>query len=282
MRSGRSPVRISIASAFIGFACGSEADGPREDCDPLAAVEQPIALRDVIAVGEASDGTIYLVDEDPADAEEHAFISKGDELRRVRIAGSGTGTDHGVRSYYLELEAASGRLALGVVIDGGETRMAVAPGEDFDRGDIFEAIVDAGEELRVLEESAVDGMKLRNLRGDVYVEYWAETDDDTQIVVVRPEDDWVYEHFRLFYGMPNQMRERTVVEVLRGRDGGTTNIRFVVDGVEYEAHFGVNLAIPDDADTYLDVGDKRIDLVRREPTPDALAELTFACLPQAR
>lgn len=275
-------VAAALSLYVLGcLGCAGDGGIALETCDPLAAREQPIALREVLAAGETSDGTIYVVDR-PAggdDGEEHVFISHGDELRRVRVAGAGSvGT--GDRSYSFEVEADPGRLTIAIVIADGETRMAVAPGEDFDRGGgVFNAIVAAGEELDVLDESAIAGMQLRNLPGEIYVEYFAETEDGIEIVVVRPEDDWSYKDFRVFHGLPNRMEEREVIEVLRARDGGTTDIEFVVDGVHYTAHFGVDLATPDGlGPAYLDTNDERIDLMRHDPDRASLRERTFLCL----
>jgi len=94
-----------------------------------------------------------------------------------------------------------------------------------------------GETLGVRERGAVAGLAVRNLAGDVHTEYLAKLQDGQRLVVVRPEDDWQYLDFRLFLGTPERMEERTVLNVTRGRDGGTTTIWFTLDGLDAVAYF---------------------------------------------
>jgi hypothetical protein len=88
--------------------------------------------------------------------------------------------------------------------------------------------------LTVLDTSAIAGMKIRNLPGEVVLEYLADVENGNVLVVSRPRDDWMYEDFRVFYGTPDQMLERKVVSVFRGND---TDIQFLVDSIEFGVHF---------------------------------------------
>ena len=189
-------------------------------CDPLSAEEQPITLGTIAAIGAAQTGTIFVVDEIDT-AEPRVFVSIGEELVRVRVVGGGSGSSSGVDTHELEFEApAGGYWTLAIEIRDGETGMALVRQGDFERS--FEEVLEAGEELTVLDESSIAGLAVRNLPGEITVEYIARAESGHQIVVVRPRDDWSYEDFRLFYGAGSVLTERDVQEVLRAKDGGTT------------------------------------------------------------
>ena len=94
-----------------------------------------------------------------------------------------------------------------------------------------------GDLLTTLPMADVQALKLHNLGGGVFVEYAADSPDGRRLVVTRPEDDWSYEDFRLFLGPPERVEERKVDSVTRARDGGTTTIRFQLDGAAAEAFF---------------------------------------------
>ncbi len=59
----------------------------------------------------------------------------------------------------------------------------------------------------------------------------------TFYVVHRPEKDWDYNSFRLHIGAERELREAEVLSVRRARDGGTTDIDYVLmDEIGY-LHF---------------------------------------------
>jgi len=64
-------------------------------CDPLAAHETSITIDHVLAVGEAADGQLFVLAEDPEHAEELVFVSSGNSLEHkvlnvVRYKDGGT------------------------------------------------------------------------------------------------------------------------------------------------------------------------------------------------
>jgi hypothetical protein len=72
-----------------------------------------------------------------------------------------------------------------------------------------------GEELTVLAAGAIAGMPLRNLPGDVVVEYTVALSDGDVMLVTCPRDDWSYKDFRLFLGSMGAVAERRVSNVIR-------------------------------------------------------------------
>ncbi len=69
-----------------------------------------------------------------------------------------------------------------------------------------------------------------------YVARDAETKSKL-FVVHRPKKDWDYDSFRLHVGAEAQLVEAQVQHVERYRDGGTTNIGYVLAGDQGRLHF---------------------------------------------
>src|SRR5688500_1423396 len=66
-------------------------------CEPLVSVEAPIELGTIIGIGEAADGTVYLMDQLAPSL--RVFVSSGGELRRTLVSGEGFLTGDGVETY---------------------------------------------------------------------------------------------------------------------------------------------------------------------------------------
>jgi hypothetical protein len=159
------------------------------------------------------------------------------------------------------------------------TAMAIGPGDSR----AFIGTANAGQQsLTVLDKSAISGMTLRNLPGDVVIEYVADVSNGDIIIVTRPQDDWTDTSFRVFYGTANAMLERPLISFSRGND---TYITFQVDSAQYLAHFvllfepmdaGANVQHPPGT---LESGDgSSWTITERLPTPIALPEFSFTCL----
>jgi hypothetical protein len=261
------------ADGAAGATGASQGPGANElaACEPLGAEQQPISLGTVVAVGQADDGTVFMVDQ--LDVETRVFVSSGNELVRVRVNGTGESTDGGEEAYTQTFDAPTGgSWTLGTEIRDGTTRMALVR-EGQHR--TFADVLAAGEELTVLEESALDDFVLVNLPGEIEVEYFARTENGEQIVVTRPRDDWSYEDFRLFYGT-SVLAERQVLDVTRLRDGGTTTLVFELDGTEASALFPASLDGTPNAPT-LTIGDVVLTLTEIE-SEAKLETLQFECL----
>ena len=224
--------------------CGSSAEEPGDGdkagdassaCNPLVGSRQPVTLGEVLAIGRAADGTVYMLDE--VDGEVRAFVSDSEVLRRRRVLGSGSGTLPGVEFYDIDVESADDlplHLYLEIPDDGEPTFTAIAmPGRNSP-----DAAGD-GEALELLDEDALADFTLENLPPDVDIEYHARLEDGRRVVVTRPEDDWSYEDFRAFVGEEERVLEREVMSVLRARDGGSTTIELTLDGEPAELSFPV-------------------------------------------
>jgi hypothetical protein len=158
-------------------------------------------------------------------------------LVRQRIAGSGSGSDF----YVFDISDYVPAFVLQIDIPaGGTMRMGVFNGTLTDSKTFV--IGQQGEELTVLPAGGVASMPVRNLPGEVVVEYAAALADGEVMVVTRPRDDLSYTDFRLFLGPMGAVAERKVNSVVRARDGGSTTITFDLDGTSAVASFPVVFA----------------------------------------
>ncbi|MDB4935573.1 MAG: hypothetical protein JWP87_2545 [Labilithrix sp.] len=223
--SGSSADVASTGSSAAASTAGTRA------CSPFDSVAQPIALAHVLGAGRHADGTLYVLDDGAPTY--RAFVSQGNVLHRKEVTGSGTvGGEAGAVSITATVRDAAAPFALQIERSGDvATRMGVF------RGDLQTKSFDVGQQGDVLELVGVDvlaGLQLQNLPGDVVTEYDATTEDGHRLVVTRPAADWTYESFRVFYGTPDQMKERHLTNASRG---STTYISFDLDGVEQTAIF---------------------------------------------
>ena len=136
-------------------------------------------------------------------------------------------------------------------------------------------------ELTVENKSVLAAFTLKNLPGDVTIEYVADVSDGTIIVVTRPSDDWTYDDFHLFWGTSGELSEREVVNVTRTRSGGTT--------IQFSGGDGpVPPLMTADFTWVLDpenshpgpgtlTGTTPQTLTQRFPTPTTLAGMSFTC-----
>jgi hypothetical protein len=233
-------------------------------CEPLVSVEAPIELGTIIGIGEAADGTVHLMDQLAPSL--RVFVSSGGELRRAPVSGEGYVTEEGVETHLATFEYGGAEFRMGVEVRDGATRVAVGPvGERS-----FEAVLADGEELAVLPDTVLDDYVLRNLPGDVEIEYIASVETGERLVVIRPTDDWTYDDFRLFIGEPERLIERQVTSVVRARDGGSTRIRFDFHGEAAEVSFPV----ADPATLTTGSGTYTVELL----PPENVTSFSFECL----
>jgi hypothetical protein len=220
------------------LAAGCQGDDVGDTpCDPLEAQPQPIVLGEILGIGRDAAGTLYVADETASASDERVFISEGDVLVRRRVLGGGSSNVSGVSVRTLTIE---GPEPLRLLIETGpsDTRMALSRTEE--RVQRIDDLGSDPELLEVLDEDALEGLELRNLPGDVEIEYLVETERGELLLVVRPAGEELdYEDFRLFFGPPSGLLEREVGSVRRQRDGGTTNILFRLNGDEADAFFPI-------------------------------------------
>jgi hypothetical protein len=262
---------LGVASLIWALGTGCPADqahdGQLSACDPVAAQAVPIALGDVVAAGKDADDTLYVAARDPASSEDRVFVSSGDTLYRKRVTGSGSG---GASDFTWSFE------------DGATTRRLVAHKQGDRVTDIalaspdqktFFAQLDATAEiLAPIDPSTLSSFKVRNLPGEITLEYVADVQDGSRIVVTRPRDDWSYDDFRVFYGRGDQLIERVVKQVGRG---SFTIIEFVVDGADFKATFTSILA--PSITSNLDTGSAMFSITTLDP-PTLEPSAMFECL----
>lgn len=262
---------IACSSTTNGAgASGSSLDGGNASaptCDPLAPISAPITLANVVGAGKSGDGTLYVIDE--GRPEYRAFVSQGSVLQRKLVVGSGTTTD----SLIASVEDASAPFSLKIESLGGTpSRMGIYRGtlaaKDFD-------IATEGESLTLVGTDALRAFTVANLPGKVDVEYDAHTDDGHRIFVTRPDVDFSYDQFRVFYGTDQRMQERALRNATRG---SSTYLVFDLDGKDATALFPSSLS---------DAADKPSITVESTVLPLSLiaddggapgAGLTFVCL----
>jgi hypothetical protein len=218
---------------------GSPADNVPWSCDPFSPITKPITLTNVLGAGRDTDGTLYVVDQ-PQPGGERVFVSSSGTLQRQRVAGSGTeSSGNGVVSYTFSISDHVPPFALKLETDvDGPTAMGVLQGTLADK--TF-SIGQQGSVLTLVPAAQVAGLSVANIPAETVIEYNATLSDGRALLVVRPRDDWTYQDFRAFLGASDHMVERTVDQVVRYLDGGSTTVNFAVDGVPAVASFPVSL-----------------------------------------
>jgi hypothetical protein len=200
-------VTLAVCSIETG-ACGDSqptAAPGTSPCDPVAAHERPAKLGPVVAAGKDPEGTLYVADRDPENmSTDRVFVSDGDTLFRKRVAGAGSS---GEEDFTWTFEDGSTSKRLVAHKDGAKvTGIALAsPGEKT----FYAELGASAQPLTPVDPSAVSSFKVRNLSGEVAVEFVADVEDGSRIVVMRPQDDWSYDDFRLFHGSDGLLIERT-------------------------------------------------------------------------
>jgi hypothetical protein len=218
----------------------SPADSVPWSCDPFSPTTKPITLTNVLGAGQDTDGTLYVVDQ-PQPGGERVFVSSGGTLQRQRIAGSGTeSSGNGVVSYSLSVSDHVPPFMLELETNtAGPTAMGVLQKPPLDIKTF--TIGQQGSVLTLVPAAQVAALPVANIPAQTFIEYNATLSDGRALLVVRPRDDWTYQDFRVFFGSPGHMVERTVDQVVRYQDGGSTTINFAVDGVPAVASFPVSL-----------------------------------------
>ena len=218
----------------------SPADSVPWSCDPFSPITKPITLANVLGAGQDTDGTLYVVDQ-PQPGGERVFVSSGGTLQRQRVAGSGTeSSGGGVMSYSLSVSDHVPPFMLKLETNAaGPTAMGVLQDPPLDIKTF--SIGQQGSVLTLVPAAQVAGLPVANIPAETFIEYNATLPDGRALLVVRPRDDWTYQDFRVFFGAPDHMAERTVDQVVRYQDGGSTIIYFIIDGAWAAATFPVQM-----------------------------------------
>jgi len=264
-----------MTALLLAIGCQGDDVGDTP-CDPLAARPEPIVLGEILGIGRDAEGTLYVADETASASDGRVFISEGDVLVRRPVAGGGSSNESGVSVRTLTIE---GPEPLRLLIETGSSEKRMALSRTEERVQSIDDLGSDAELLEVLDEEALEGLELRNLPGDVEIEYLVETERGELLLVVRPADEELdYDDFRLFFGPPERLLEREVETVRRQRDGGTTNILFQLNGDEADAFFPILFSDGafEPGPATLEVDDRSVALMPVER--NVLDEAEFLCL----
>lgn len=273
------------ALLLVGCSSSGSSEPPREDangkvssesgaasvpCDPLAEVDKPTTLSNVLGIGRDAAGVIYVVDQ-PSGSDYRVFVSEPGALERRVVSGSGTTpdavtitVDDGKPSAFaLKLERA------GAVT----TKMDVLHGEleakDFQGG------APGTESLAIVGADAIASLAVKNLPNTVSVLFDATTATSERLVVTRAALDTRYEDARVFVGVPSKMVE---AKVTNASGGSATYLTFESGGVTRTAVFPAPPPIGSaDAKPSLSTGSATTTLTLT--TPPNAAGMSFLCLP---
>jgi hypothetical protein len=284
---------VAAAAMGLAVACSAKSSGgapegaSSDPCDPLAP--PPTTLAAILGVGEDKNSKVYLVDT-PDGGEDRVFVSNANTLYRQHVAGSGS-SGAGLNAEYTftfedpsdywqqSADGSTGQPLLVQVSSGVTTAMALGTS---DGKNFLDTPGATSEPLTVVDAGAVVGMKLQNLPG--IVQRVAEVSDGRAIVVTTPMDDYATTSWRLFYGTPSAMVERTVVNAIESMSG-EADITFLVDSAQYTVHFTV-MYVPDAGLSgevagpgSLDMGDSgTLPVTERTPAPRTLTGFSFTCI----
>ena len=86
------------------------------------------------------------------------------------------------------------------------------------------------------------GLRLFGLPNGMYVEYVGRLPNGVTFAIFRPEIDWDYDSFRCVFGADDgSVKEITVNQVVRYRDGGTTEVDTKVGNFRFPTPFNPEL-----------------------------------------
>ena len=246
---------------------GDDDDDDDGACDPFESRPEPIELGAVIAAGEDAAGTIYVVSRPASgDPSEYVFVSEGSELVRQRIAGSGS--SNGMLELSITEHTPPFRLI--VFMRGtGTARIQLAHDAD-DRG---VPLAGEAETLETVGGDRIEALTLRNLPGEVRFEHGGALEDGRVLIVTRPEDDWSYEDFRVFFGPLDRIVER---EVFYAGRGSSTIIELDIDGQRAEAGFPSIFEGDPPPSAWLGIGN---DIFRLESLAASPVGASYRCTP---
>jgi hypothetical protein len=283
--AARSLVAYALFTAAGGLSCSSWSSGAASgakgsgSCDPLAAPATSLGF--LLAAGQDSSGTYYVVDEAPgASIPDRVFISDGKVLVRQHLAGSGSSGGPPDADYTFSFEApfddAASTTALVVQMRSGAiTGMALGPG---DSRSFFGP--DAGQTpLTVVDPMLVMNFNVVNLPN--VVQYLASVSNGDAIVITSPMDLATSADFRLFYGPPAQMAEYPIT-AYNVAHSGIGDIAFAVGSTTYTLH--LTIVTGGDAGLLgtlgpgsLDTGSGTFTATFQSPTPTTLTGYSFTC-----
>lgn len=174
--------------------CGSEVD--RERCDPLEAMQPATELGDILAAGRAADGTLYVVEVAAGLQGPRVFVTEGDGIGRVMLAGIGEEMSPDRERWGYSVDAHEPPFSLTVSRSGDELRIGVLEG---DGSKALIEIGEEGEELTLVDDAEVRALPAYDVELSFEYELAADTPDGRTLAIVGPQGQ-VSDPKRVFFG----------------------------------------------------------------------------------
>jgi hypothetical protein len=215
---------VLCACSALAVLWGCDGTGNGSDnlaaCNPFEPAYEPTTLGETAVGGRDAAGIYYVVerlDRDGAFSVDRLFVSSGSVLVRIEPTDGGycQALDNPGDECTVEWEQEGKLLAIWVKKqESGEVKIwwcgmglrAIAVGNGCEDDCI---------PLELVDKDILAKMEIQNLPGERIVETIAERANGEQIVVVRPEYDWLDEQYRIFVGPPGEMVEYPVLEIRR-------------------------------------------------------------------
>ena len=249
-------LKRAMLSALLGLSlssvgCSSTdavSEAPLHACAPLESTISTVTLdaQRVLAAGRSADGTAYVVTQE--NSKLRLFVSdanaEAETLVERPVSGSGEVQDGGSQIWLLDGADASGSpLSVQVVQDASGMSMGVLKGPKPDGAKTWP--LEQGELLTALP--AVEAAALPALSGQAFfVDYEGSHSDGRAIVLIAPERAGSYDDYRLFWGMPAELRERVITSFSRARSiGGPTTVVFETEAGRATLSYSFHYPIPE-------------------------------------
>jgi hypothetical protein len=211
-------------------------------CDPLAFGPVPLALGYVHTLGQAPDGTFYVVAGPPALQDDRLFVSEGETLVRREILGkahSETGGDSsffGPASWESWISFRDGEGVSRLVYRIDDNRLHKLALVRDDAGTFYSELGPEKVELALRKANVLANYRVRSQPVQSYLMFLASAANGASIALVYPQDDARLDDFRLFYGTAGALDEQPVVSG-SSSGGSSTTIRFTIDSEDYVVEF---------------------------------------------
>jgi hypothetical protein len=274
---------LSVLSCDAGDdagTCSSQAAG----CDPFEFEVTQEDLGQVLAAGKAPDGTYYVVaaPNEGSDDDERVFVSEGGALVRKDVRGSTySGGESGADKMVLTYGDGDSLPALYVLAarDGSSEMWWCS--EDVDTDWVPERPNAECTALESVDASQLSGMSVQGLPSTKDIEYFAQVEGGSYLLVTVPTYDWSYEDFELWYGVPGDMQQKEVLDVQRLTDGGSTFITFRMCPGNAVVFFNNSMLMDgegsDWSGCYLEVDGAKTEVSRLETKTFEQEEFKFSC-----
>ncbi len=213
-------------------------------CDPFKVYDVPLKLEHPIAVGRDKDGVMYVADRAGRDG--YGFIGRDGTLERVLGGGGGSAsasllwTSFGTHDVSILLRIDRKAFHAGRVgpqhFSMGKRKLEAGDKKRSATSSFAQSMCER-ELLEILPPEVIEGWTIKNHRWTPLMERGVRMPDGRLLVVTRTGQG--FDHIRVFFGPEDNVEERGLTTFGREKDGGTTHVKFLVDGKPAYAYFPV-------------------------------------------